>query len=68
MEANCPICNAPFSRVEMVLAEREKNFQCRRCWTSVHHVAPVGAHVASPKKDRVDRHGGPSHDTKRRAA
>lgn len=67
METHCPICGAPYSRVEMVLADRERNFQCRRCWTAVHKVMHEAAGAPRQMKPKTVRRVH-AHEPRRHAA
>ena len=45
---NCPICGRNFDRFEQALAQNDRNFQCRHCWTRVGH-GNVHGHAAAKR-------------------
>lgn len=67
MNTHCPICGSPYSRVEIILADLDRNFQCRRCWTMVHKVKHEAAGVTRQTKPKMTRRV-PAHEHRRHAA
>jgi hypothetical protein len=52
MTPYCPICGQRFSAVELVLVERDVNFQCKNCWNRVRPAKMRQAAVRAMNRPR----------------